>query len=293
MSIIFSKITLPTTFMLFALSAQASIYGNDNRKDLFETSNDIQLLARSTVTLMRTDELTPLENSFKYRDQINTHGKEGELQVGEPFYSQPSHSYCSGTLIAPNVVLTATHCIQYIPATQTAFVFDYKMENSSDFKQEISKDNVYYGKSIVFDIYDQSDFMLVILDRNVVGREPIHFNPDAVNTPIGTSVFIIHYPSGLPAKFSDDAEISSTYYEKQGNYPAFKHDLDTFGGSSGAPIFDSNTHLMIGMLTMGEKDFKKNLFNKQYHEAHYTKLNYKKHEIGAFLNASILKKIPN
>lgn len=58
---------------------------------------------------------------------------------------------------------------------------------------------------------------------------------------------------GLTLKFAFDAR-TNPYSSSQADY--FTGNLDMFGGNSGSPVFNAQTHELIGLLTGGEPDFK-------------------------------------
>jgi hypothetical protein len=66
----------------------------------------------------------------------------------------------------------------------------------------------------------------------------------------GQAVHVIGHPVGLPAKYAPNATVRD-------NAPAafFVANLDTYGGNSGSPVFNSDTHEVEGILVRGERDF--------------------------------------
>ena len=61
---------------------------------------------------------------------------------------------------------------------------------------------------------------------------------------------MIGHPSGLPTKFAGGAAVRNN---QQNAF--FVANLDTYGGNSGSPVFNSNTHAVEGILVRGETDF--------------------------------------
>ncbi|MDD5320391.1 MAG: hemopexin repeat-containing protein [Methylococcales bacterium] len=61
---------------------------------------------------------------------------------------------------------------------------------------------------------------------------------------------MIVHPVGLPTKFGGGATVRD-------NSPSafFLANLDTYGGNSGSPVFNSSTHEVEGILVRGETDF--------------------------------------
>ena len=61
---------------------------------------------------------------------------------------------------------------------------------------------------------------------------------------------VIGHPVGLPLKISAGASVRDA--SKVGYFVA---DLDTFGGNSGSPVFNTATKLIEGILVRGDDDF--------------------------------------
>ncbi len=61
---------------------------------------------------------------------------------------------------------------------------------------------------------------------------------------------MIGHPVGLPTKFAGEAVVRSN---QQSAF--FVANLDTYGGNSGSPVFNSDTHEVEGILVRGETDF--------------------------------------
>ena len=103
---ILSILTLLFTFTSFANDHRV-IYGEDNRKDIYQTTNPDWLnRARSTVALIRSDKIAPykgLENHFKITTKH--YGKLYKLCPNEPFFDQQRAASCSGSLIAEDIVI--------------------------------------------------------------------------------------------------------------------------------------------------------------------------------------------
>ena len=63
-------------------------------------------------------------------------------------------------------------------------------------------------------------------------------------------MYVIGHPVGLPTKFADGANVRNN-----NNTSFFVCNLDTYGGNSGSPVFNSSTHELEGILVRGETDF--------------------------------------
>jgi hypothetical protein len=135
-------------------------------------------------------------------------------------------------------------------------VFGFKMENSHT-AAKIPKENVYNGVELIGIRYDRGgnapDWALVKLDRKVKGQVIAKLSGDEIYH--GQPVYTIGHPAGLPLKFAAGASVRDTRDTK--NEFLFKADLDIFMGNSGSPVFDMNTHEVIGIVVHGySKDFR-------------------------------------
>jgi V8-like Glu-specific endopeptidase len=150
--------------------------------------------------------------------------------------------------VAPNVVLTAGHCIiNQRDCNDTRFVFDAYYQKPGKFQYSVPASRVRECKRIIKRYNKRSglDFALLELDRPMRGRSPV---PLSVRTTVTSQVFMIGHPLGLPAKYSGPARIfKETELE-------WLTDLDSSAGNSGSPVFDMFTGNLVGILTAGEDE---------------------------------------
>jgi hypothetical protein len=234
---------------------QRVIYGIDNRDDIYQVkSAKVRTLASCVAALVKTSDLRKIADG-SCTLATTSYRQEYDLCGNEPFASQPLGCFCSGFLVARNVVATAGHCVKG-PADlrTTRFVFGWRMLDAARARTTFPAEDVYTGKSIVGRELTPTgaDWALVKLDREVTGRMPL-----AVRTSgkVGNTakVFVIGHPSGLPAKYAPGARVRD-------NTPAshFVANLDTYGGNSGSPVFSTGTKQVEGILVRGENDYVSN-----------------------------------
>ncbi len=226
------------------------IYGADNRLEVFEEQDVSRRdLARSVVAIMPMHALRangPIANQVtgsKYGDSNN-------LCKTEKFYDQLAPAYCSGFLVADNIIATAGHCVQDADFCKDArFVFDFSIDSKGRDPHTVKIDDTYGCKKVLHEEMDGNgaDFALVELDRPVVGRTPVRF-ASAAPKP-GDSVFVIGHPVGLPAKIAGGAKV------RRNTAGYFVANLDTYGGNSGSAVFNETTNEVAGVLVRGETDF--------------------------------------
>lgn len=172
----------------------------------------------------------------------------------EPFGDQISAANCSGFLVAPNILVTAGHCMGSLSRCQGyKFVFGFHVNYSGQTEFKVPRTDVYSCKSLVKSVLnsytDQLDYAVIELDRDVEGREPLKFRKTG-KIANGEDLVVIGHPSGLPTKIADGAQVRSNENEIY-----FTTNLDTYGGNSGSAVFNAKTGEVEGILVRGETDY--------------------------------------
>jgi V8-like Glu-specific endopeptidase len=226
------------------------IYGADNRLEVFEELDASRRdLARSVVAIMSVNSLRATGPTI---NQItgSKYGESNNLCKTEKFYDQLAPAYCSGFLVADNIIATAGHCVQDADFCKDArFVFDFSIDSKGRDPHAVKIDDTYGCKKVLHEEVDGNgaDFALVELDRPVIGRTPVRFSSAAPK--VGDSIVVIGHPVGLPAKIAGGAKVRR-------NTPGyFVANLDTYGGNSGSAVFNETTNEVAGVLVRGETDF--------------------------------------
>lgn len=255
--------TLTAITLILGLStANASIkviYGEDNRKDVYQVSNAMHLtLAQATAGMIHLGKVAK-SPSAGVLDLSNTSTLEAGQNVcpTEAFSQQLTAATCSGFLVGPDTLVTAGHCFKSFETPESvcksfAWVFDYNMTSEThDPTKDISIKNVYLCKKVVVAKLDSNDDYAVIkLDRKVLGREPLKFRTSGKIADT-TSLVVIGHPSGLPTKISDGGKVTRNVENTR-----FSTTLDTFHGNSGSAVFDSKTGIIEGILIQGKNDYR-------------------------------------
>ncbi len=245
----------------FAQADVQSIYGTDSRQDLFEVTHpEYVKWAESTVALMTADMVR--HNSSGRIDFLSTPlNKQVKLCPGERFSDQPVTPFCSGSLIARNLVLTAGHCVYDQAACEAIkFVFDYGIKDKEKYPTSTDESHVFGCKTLLFktpldETSDSNvDYALIELDRDVTDRTPLKLASNRTKTRIanGTPLVLIGNPLGLPTKI--DAGKSVRDNSGKGFFIA---NVDSFGGNSGSPVLNLKSGEIEGVLVSGEEDFEK------------------------------------
>jgi S1-C subfamily serine protease len=238
-----------------AKDRQRVIYGVDNRKDFYQvTSSAVRRVANAVVALVKKSDLTR-KSDGSYALATERYGDAYQLCGNEPFVSQPTGCFCSGFLVASDVVATAGHCVKNQADLATMrFVFGFRMVNADKARTQFGPDDVYAGKKLIGRRLsdDGTDWALVRLDRAVVGRKPVKFRSKG---KIGNTqkLFVLGHPCGLPQKYAPGAKVRDNTPT-----PFFVANLDTYGGNSGSPVFNATSMSVEGILVRGENDFVSN-----------------------------------
>lgn len=232
------------------------IYGEDNRLDLYQIQDRRLLgLADSTVALISTSDLTAEGSVTRIRTTKFADSYRLPLCQTERFREQDTAAFCSGFLVAPNMVATAGHCIRSegsntSDCATTRFVFGFNLRSSGYRPLSVPTGEVYSCKRIVKHVLTSSgaDYSLIELDRAVSNHRPLKIRRAGVPS-VNDDLVVIGHPSGLPTKVADGAKVRSI----RSSY--LQASLDTYGGNSGSAVFNTATLEVEGILVRGEEDF--------------------------------------
>jgi hypothetical protein len=246
-------VSLTTISSVFAAGNKV-IYGNDDRQDLSEVTDATDLkLADSTVALFKTRDIMIDPATNTARLATRSYAQEMQLCKSERFYDQKTGAFCSGTLVGPDLILTAGHCItDDYDCGETSFVFGFNIHDHDGLTPEsVPSTQVYQCKAIVQRNYDDygADFTLARIDRAVTDHTPAQVNRKA-GLVKGDLLVMIGHPSGLPTKVAANAQVRDT--SPTGYFVA---STDSYAGNSGSGVFNQKTGLLEGVLVRGEQDF--------------------------------------
>lgn len=176
------------------------------------------------------------------------------------FGNQHAAGFCTGFLIAPDILVTAGHCVDNENDLKTMrFIFDYTNDlpfTMLDKEAErgyvtFNTSNLYMGTKLLGRMLSENsseyDYAVILLDRPT-SRKPFKFRTGGA---VKQSDFLamIGSPTGLPLKVADSARVTN-----DSNAETFFYtDLDVFGGNSGGPVFNSNGWIE-GILVRGPGD---------------------------------------
>ena len=222
-----------------------AIYGNDSRVEVRDAEVPASIIGAVCV-LAERKKLVRADGGYTL--ETRSFGDAYRLCEGQPFREQPLFGFCSGFLVAPNVIATAAHCIRNHDPADLVALFDWEVRDGEAATHRA--DAAVYGvaKTIATAFTPNAeDWAIVELERPVQGAQPLRID----ETPVQDrdAVYVIGHPAGLPKKIARDAWVTRT-----GPPSHFETNLDTFGGNSGSPVFGPD-HRVRGILVRGARDF--------------------------------------
>ncbi len=230
---------------------QKVIYEVDNRVDVCDLPAGPDMDdADSVVALFRASKVIDNGDGTSAL-QIENFGTARNLCTEERFRNQPIGAFCSGFLVAPDIIATAGHCVNAGNVNNICFVFGFRMRDSNTAETVINNTEIYRGAELIGrqEVGNGPDWALVRIDRPVTNHRIVKIRRDTKISDTQT-LHVIGHPTGLPTKFAGGASVRD-------NLPNafFIANLDTYGGNSGSPVFNSETHEVEGILVRGETDF--------------------------------------
>jgi V8-like Glu-specific endopeptidase len=151
---------------------------------------------------------------------------------------------CTGFLFASDLIMTNNHCIQSEGDLDAAYMdFDYETSTSVIHSVRCSKlEFTNFGLDVSVIRLSESLNDRVLL--KLAGNGSIVDN---------ASLAILEHGGGAPMQLSlTDCRVRGTNLQGQSNIVSdFGHTCDTVGGSSGAPVFDSVSGIVIGLHHFG------------------------------------------
>lgn len=226
------------------------IYGQDGRQDVYQASEALKLLSDSTVALIKNSDLTQQGASTLIAGE--SFANSYQLCSSEKFREQNTSAFCSGSLVGPDTIITAGHCItSQSDCVNTSFVFGFAVKSAGVLPTQVNSSEVYRCREIVSRVLENSgtDYAVIKLDRAVTNHAVLKVRRTG-EASVGDPLLVIGHPVGLPTKITTGGKVRSTANDKY-----YVTNLDTYGGNSGSAVFNALTLEIEGILVRGEQDF--------------------------------------
>jgi hypothetical protein len=226
------------------------VYDSDDRREYFELDEPAiqQLMRAQSVALMNDDSAASLlANPASVPTWAETEG----LCPEEPFASQPAAAFCSGVLLADDLLVTAEHCLDFVSVPNLRLVFGYYYLETGELAARPA--DVYRVESIVLRASDlglhELDFAWLRLSASAnPALEALRSFDRNPRLAIGDNLLAISAGGGVPLKVDPRVRVAGF---EEGRFIA---ESDTFRGSSGGGAFAPNGDL-VGLFVRGLADF--------------------------------------
>jgi hypothetical protein len=229
------------------------IYGDDDRQEVADiTDPGVRMASNAVALIVDHANLTGCSPDGT-RCTLLTEPYDHPLDPlcpDEPFRDQSTAGFCTGFLVAPDLMATAGHCIAAETCAATAFVFGFAIRDANAVATTVDLETFHCTNvtARVLDPVTGADFAVVRLDRPAEGRSPLAVRTSGT-VAVDTLVLALGYPSTLPLKVVAGARVralDSTFFEV---------DLDTYGGNSGSPVIAADSLDVVGIVVRGNADF--------------------------------------
>jgi alpha-tubulin suppressor-like RCC1 family protein len=233
-----------------ASTQERIIFGADDRTEVFALApgSFAAQLAETSVALM---DASVLDVTDPARVRLNAPTLQARFGVcsDERFASQTSAADCSGTLIAPDLVLTAGHCVDATTCPGSLRVVSgYRMQDDTTLAP-LTVDQVFSCEQVVAREFTSTiDYAVVRLDRDVPGAVLPKIKVGPLPLVQGRHLVVAGYPSGVPEKVAGGATVLDP---RAPTVDFFLADIDSFPGDSGGGVFVEETGELAGVLVRG------------------------------------------
>jgi len=203
--------------------------------------------SESVGMIVEKENLTRISPDTYQLNTAVTLGGRYKLCDGEAFANQIVVGCGTAFIIDKGIMITAAHVFQK-PLKNYAVVFGYRVINSlGTAETSIAAQDVYFPVEIT-ERHADLDIVKFKTDREI--KRPVLEWEKSKEIKKGSEIYMLGYPMGLPEKLALNADVSDN-----SNFQYFYTSLDSFQGNSGSPVFNYQTHKIIGVLVSGMTDY--------------------------------------
>jgi len=217
------------------------VFGTDDRKEATDAKNFQDYVRATAVMVPKSSFVDNRIYGNTLRQRLTRIFGTANFDPNVKFLDQPAIAQCTGFLIAPDILVTAGHCIlDMTTANDYYWVFDYTNDLPYNAKEKyvtVKRENIFSVTSILaaelddYNYLNNTDYSVLRLNKKST-RRPYRFRTSGTVSK-GTRVFTVGTPTGLPLKLSENSKVIDI---EPANW--FMSDTDVFPGNSGGPIFD-------------------------------------------------------
>jgi hypothetical protein len=228
---------------------QFTIYGVDDRKDLFQVADPkVRADADGVVALFNAEDVISNGDGTS-RLATTQYGGAFNLCPEEPFINQPLSRCDTGFLVNSRMILTAGHIDNL---ANKLFIFGFQMASANSPQVfNIPNSQIHRAHHVIAQNDDPNgdDFAIILLEDAVTDHRVLAIRRTG-RIEDGRAVQVMGHPRGLPLKFADGAFVTDN-----SNASFFVANLDTYTHNSGSPVFNSD-HVVEGIVVRGaDRDF--------------------------------------
>ena len=235
-------------------------YGKDDRQRINEVGWTKDYARATAISIKKSSIKNNRVWAPTLRQELTAKWKTKKFDSNVRFLDEPLVGNCTGFLIAPDILVTAGHCIYDSDGNDNAdeYLWYFGFTDGRDYNQStgyltLDPDNIYEVEKVMDGMYeayyklssegkyvideqgkkeiDYYDYAYMKLKRKS-DRKPYRFRTGN-KVSMYTQMFTIGSPTGLPLKLADNA-----YVVENDEEPWFKTNIDGFPGNSGGPVFD-------------------------------------------------------
>lgn len=260
--VLFFLTSVSSSFSLANGPGDWVIYGEDHRQEIGQSQEwALRMAAPAVAMRVRPEDFVFGGLSWVLFAKGPSAQKKYNLCPEVRFSQQVAVGSCTGFLIAPDILVTAGHCMRSsTTCVDFKWAFHYRQDLHLQGRPFIFQDDLYTCQRILAQINPGAqspiDLAIIELDRPVKEVTPLRLSHTADILKLNADMFgLVGFPLGLAQK-TVDAASAHPRVEHPG---MFSLNLDSFGNNSGSPVIHLETGEVEGMLVAGESDWEMDL----------------------------------